>query len=196
MADATWRKVSDGEAIAVVPTGSAASGATDSGNPIKVGGVNNTSLPTLTNGQRGDLQLDTNGRLITLPSATYLSTPPTLTNATSTSLQSDTNGNLKITEDYSFSNITTNTTTVVKSGAGYVSHFTVNNPGKFTVAELVITVYDNTSAAGTKIGTWTMPVVATAQSIPPQILNCKFGTGLTVVTSGPTVAANITFYYR
>ena len=39
-------------------TGNVASGATDSGNPVKVGGVYNTSAPTLTNGQRGDGQMD------------------------------------------------------------------------------------------------------------------------------------------
>ena len=38
--------------------GNVASGATDSGNPVKVGGVYNTTRPALTNGQRGDLQLD------------------------------------------------------------------------------------------------------------------------------------------
>lgn len=45
--------------------GNVASGATDSGNPVKVGGVYNTSAPTLTNGQRGDLQVDANANLKT-----------------------------------------------------------------------------------------------------------------------------------
>lgn len=43
--------------------GTVASGAADSGNPVKVGGVFNTTLPTLTNGQRGDLQLGSRGGL-------------------------------------------------------------------------------------------------------------------------------------
>lgn len=43
--------------------GNVASGATDSGNPVKVGGIYNTTLPTLTVGQRGDMQLDANGSL-------------------------------------------------------------------------------------------------------------------------------------
>lgn len=46
--------------------GNVASGTTDSGNPIKVGGVYNTSAPTLTNGQRGDLQVDVNSNLKTV----------------------------------------------------------------------------------------------------------------------------------
>ena len=43
--------------------GNVASGATDSGNPVKVGGVFNSSPPALATGQRGDLQLDTSGNL-------------------------------------------------------------------------------------------------------------------------------------
>lgn len=39
------------------------SGATDSGNPVKIGAVYNTTAPTLTNGQRGDVQLDSRGNL-------------------------------------------------------------------------------------------------------------------------------------
>jgi hypothetical protein len=47
--------------------GNVASGATDSGNPVKVGGVYKVVPPVLTDGQRGDLQLDpySNLRLIT-----------------------------------------------------------------------------------------------------------------------------------
>lgn len=47
--------------------GNAASGATDSGDPVKVGGIFNTTLPTITNGQRGDLQLDNRARPIISP---------------------------------------------------------------------------------------------------------------------------------
>lgn len=47
--------------------GSVASGATDSGNPVKVGGVFNTTFPTLSDGQRGDIQLDSSARQIIAP---------------------------------------------------------------------------------------------------------------------------------
>jgi hypothetical protein len=43
--------------------GNVAAGAADSGNPVKAGGVYNTSPPTLSNAQRGDLQIDVNGNL-------------------------------------------------------------------------------------------------------------------------------------
>lgn len=49
---------------AVTSTGSVAAGATDSGNPVKVGAVYNSAKPTLTTGQRGDLQLGTRGSLV------------------------------------------------------------------------------------------------------------------------------------
>jgi len=46
---------------ALIANGGIASGAADSGNPVKVGGRYNSTPPTLTNGQRGDLQLNASG---------------------------------------------------------------------------------------------------------------------------------------
>lgn len=45
--------------------GLVASGVADAGNPLKVGGVYNTTQPTLTNGQRGDAQLSTRSAFLT-----------------------------------------------------------------------------------------------------------------------------------
>lgn len=44
--------------------GNTASAATDSGNPVKVGGKYNSTLPTFTDGQRADVQLDSRGRVL------------------------------------------------------------------------------------------------------------------------------------
>lgn len=52
---------SDNTAFPIIAAGNAASGVADSGNPVKVGGVYNSTKPTYTNGQRGDLQIDTRG---------------------------------------------------------------------------------------------------------------------------------------
>lgn len=41
--------------------GNVASAAADSGNPVKVGGVYNSTLPTFATGQRGDFQIGTRG---------------------------------------------------------------------------------------------------------------------------------------
>lgn len=46
-----------------VVTGNVAAAATDSGNPVKVGAVYNSTAPTYTNGQRTDLQSDSLGNL-------------------------------------------------------------------------------------------------------------------------------------
>lgn len=53
--------------LAIVPAsdwgvqGDVASAAADSGNPVKVGGKYNSTIPTFTNGQRGDFQIDAQG---------------------------------------------------------------------------------------------------------------------------------------
>lgn len=64
-AQANTQSVFQGNAASlnVAAVGNVASGVTDSGNPIKVGGIYNASAPTFTNGQRGDLQLDSSGNL-------------------------------------------------------------------------------------------------------------------------------------
>lgn len=49
--------------VPVAATGNVAAGATDSGNPVKVGAIYNATRPTYTTGQRGDLQVDTRGSL-------------------------------------------------------------------------------------------------------------------------------------
>jgi hypothetical protein len=45
----------------LIAVGNVASAATDSGNPVKTGGKYNSTKPTLTNGQRGDTQVEING---------------------------------------------------------------------------------------------------------------------------------------
>lgn len=69
--------------------GNVASSATDSGNPVKVGGVNNTTQPTLTDGQRGDLQMDTRGNTRTVAmvgnNATLVATAATSADGVATS---------------------------------------------------------------------------------------------------------------
>lgn len=47
----------------VIAAGDVASGAADSGNPVKIGGKVNTTLPTYSDGQRGEAQISTRGAL-------------------------------------------------------------------------------------------------------------------------------------
>ncbi len=78
-------------------------------------------------------------------------------------------------------NVSTNTTTNIKSGAGFLHRITVNNPG----SSWTITVYDSTSGSGTKLATITPSLVGSLE------YDVEFTTGLTVVTSG-TTAGDIT----
>jgi hypothetical protein len=64
----TWDRLGGTAANGVYAQGAVASGSADNGNPVKVGGRYNSTLPTLTNGQRGDLQLFSNSVLYVLPS--------------------------------------------------------------------------------------------------------------------------------
>lgn len=89
----------------------------------------------------------------------------------------------------SFLNITTATTTTVKSGQGYFARLVVNKH----VASGVITMYDSTSAGGTKIGTITEGGSLLADPPIHAEYGLFFSLGLTVVTSA---AEDLTFVYR
>jgi hypothetical protein len=80
-------------------------------------------------------------------------------------------------------NITTATTTVVKGSAGILRRITIN-----TTAAGAITVYDNTSATGTKIATFPLSV-----GVGSYEFGCRFNTGLTVVTAA---ASDITVIWE
>lgn len=93
----------------------------------------------------------------------------------------------RVMEDYSYSNINTSTTTVVKSGKGTIKSISVNIKG--TVASGVI-VYDNTSASGSKIAT-----IDSLTFMGQLNLGVIFNTGLTIVTTG-AAAPDITVIYK
>ena len=88
----------------------------------------------------------------------------------------------------SYTNITGQTTTVVKPGPGVLHAICFNNP----TATEVITLFDNASAAsGTKIGTITVPA-------NPQLgcltYNVNFNVGLTVLTA--TASSDLTLAWE
>ncbi len=80
---------------------------------------------------------------------------------------------------YKYRNIAGAATTVVKSGPGRLVQINVNK----TIASSTITIYDNTSAAGTKIATITNPGTLHQDQFDFPY-NLQFNTGLTIVTSG------------
>lgn len=87
----------------------------------------------------------------------------------------------------SFSNINTNTTSTVKSGAGVLKRIVVNKVG---ASSNTCTIYDNTTATGTIIGT--IDPVHTQMVFEYDLV---FSTGLTIVTANGT-AADITVIYK
>lgn len=94
-----------------------------------------------------------------------------------------TNDVQKVEQRFNSSNITTATTTTVKTGAGMLHSITIN-----TTAAGTITIYDNTAGSGTKIGT-----IAASAAGPTFMYNVSFSTGLTIVTGA---ASDITVSYR
>lgn len=104
--------------------------------------------------------------------------------------EDQTNDVLKAEQQFTYTNITTQTTTTIKSGAGYLDSFVINTP----VASAVWTIYDNTAGSGTKIGTVTLPGTLLSSGPITVFYHAKFVTGLTVVTSGAT--ADSTFATR
>ena len=150
-------------------------------------GIYNASPITLTDGRGSSLAVDINGKLLTTStisgtvaatqSGTWTVQPGNTANTTPWLVQ----------QSFSNTNITTATTTTVKSGAGVLHQVTVNTKG--TIAS-TITIYDNTAGSGTKIGTIDSLNLAGAFAY-----DVGFTTGLTLVTTG-TVAPDISVVYR
>ncbi len=90
---------------------------------------------------------------------------------------------------YQYLNITGTGTALARTGNGILHTVCFNNP----IGSSTITIYDGTSAAGTKIGTITLP----ATGFLPQCLlyDVAYGIGLTLVT-GSATSSDITVSYR
>lgn len=104
--------------------GNVAAGSSDSGNPVKVGGVHLTSPPALTNSQRGDLQVDTSGNLM-INNAAYIDACPSIipiAQSASADLKTSTNkihicGVLLVTSSAQNFSLTEGTGTLCATGA-------------------------------------------------------------------------------
>ena len=124
--------------------GGVASGATDSGNPIKVGGVYNSTAPTLTTGQRGDIQLDSRG-------------DTQINSATLISGEDQTNNVMRVEGQFSGTQCTADTQ--VKASAGFLHSVTIQSTDAVPTAGTII-IYDNTAESGTIV--CSINVIATA----------------------------------
>ncbi len=139
-------------------------------------GIYNSTPITLSNEEGAALALNSSGQALT-------------DLATALAGEDVANDVIKVEQRFSYANIVlaAPTTTVVKSGAGFLHSITFNKP----VATGVVTIYDNTAASGTLIGTITVP----ASPMPVTLFyDAAFTTGLTIVTA--TAAQDITVSYR
>ena len=93
-----------------------------------------------------------------------------------------------------YANISTNTTTVLKYGAGTLHRIVINKVG---LTNNTLTIYDNTTGTGTTIATITMAKGTQASDIPVSVDygSLAFSTGLTIVTATGT-APNVTVVYE
>lgn len=87
---------------------------------------------------------------------------------------------------YNYSNISTNTTTIVARGKGTLHSIVINTSG---ASSNTCTIYDSTTGSGTKIAT-----IDTAGNTGTIIYDVYFTNGLTIVTATGT-PADITVTY-
>ena len=129
--------------------GNAASGATDVGNPVKTGGVYNTSAPTLTNGQRGDTQMDVNAntKMVEQRAPVY---------------ENNTTGKAIVEKNYSTTRVTADGQ--IKASAGFVNHISFAATG--TVTAGTITLYNNTAESGTVLWSGIIQVGTAPVTVP------------------------------
>jgi hypothetical protein len=116
---------------------------------------------------------------------------PSINSQGQTSCQDVTSANpFPVAGAYNYTHITTDATTVIKTGAGLLHSVCINTP----VASETVTIDDATSATTPTIAVLTIP--ATITSAMPQcvIYDVVFSTGLTVVTA--TAAGDITVSWR
>jgi hypothetical protein len=86
---------------------------------------------------------------------------------------------------FQYQNITTQTTTVIKSSTGYLHTVCINTPA----ATGTVTMYDNTAASGTKLGT----ITSFASAPACFTYDVAFWTGLTIVTAVASPDVTVSF---
>lgn len=137
--------------------GSVASASTDSGNPIKTGSVFNSTLPTVTTGQRVDSQADSNGRHIVTNAPLDGSKPTYSASATSLATAATATDIFTISGSASktirITRIALTLTTTAGSGIGLnislIKRSALDTGGTSTTATNA--PHDSSSAAGTAI---------------------------------------------
>lgn len=150
-------------------------GASSKPHVLMVGGVVRSTAASYGEGTAAVARMDTSGNL-------------QVNLANKIAGEDQTNDVLKVEQQFSYTRISTATTTVVKASAGFLHAIVF---GKHVAAETV-TVYDNTAGSGTIAYKYTegASVLSDNQTI---IVDAKMPTGITVVTDQAT---DVTFIWR
>lgn len=192
-------RITDGanSSVATPLTILAASTAAGTGNTSAVVALSpNSPLPPGTNVIGATTADGTIGSAI--PSAAHLTGASDGTNTRAVGAQTSTTNPVAgsyfiqtVPMTYSFNNLTGAATTTVKSGAGTLHEFCINNDDVSATAA----IFDNTAGSGTHIATITNTLGGGATISTNCLLHdVAFSTGLTVVTTGAT--ANYTVIYK
>ena len=128
--------------------GNVASGAADSGNPVKVGLKVNVTSPTFTDGDRADLQGDINGFLKSREQYAPL-------------YENNVTGKAVVEHQYTNARVTADGQ--VKATAGFIHTVTFSATGAVTAG--VITIYNNTAESGTVLWSGTIQVATAPVTI-------------------------------
>ena len=222
MGDGTWAEVVSAGGSGTTASqvqGNVASGSADSGSPVKVGGVYNTTPPTLTNGQRGDLQLDNRGKLHVAALVAVATPADAVGNAMQAPAGVDSGGTQQSIifqgRHWLFNGTTWDrargdtTGAYVVEQASAVGGYSFSNlkanatttiksgAGKLHSISIntkgitnTVTVYDNTAGSGTTIAT-----IDSTLGQSTLLYDLAFATGLTIVIAGGT-AADVTITYK
>lgn len=182
-----------------IVVGNVASGATDSGAPVKVGGVYNSTPPTFTNGQRGDMQLDAGGNLRINTRTSQIQVNPTITASSQYTAGNVVGGLLTFAAavDAQLSGVLLSVTVVAKSAqtTGYKLYLFSQNPTNSTwtdktapainVADLPYLI-DVVTLGGSDSGLGTMTINATDGINRSLVLGTTSLYGILVCTGTPT----------
>lgn len=152
-------------------TGNVSAGATDSGNPVKTGGIYTTTIPLLTTGQRGDTQLDENSARIAIQNvAAYAA------------------------EQKVFSGTTVSTLTV---GTTETALYLFKNPSGSSIKARIFKIVLTVNGSATFRFYHTPTITANGTAITPINQRIMTSPASAVVTPfySPTISANGTFMY-
>jgi len=157
--------------------GNVASAATDAGNPVKIGGKYATSAPTLTNGQRGDVQLDVNANLKSVEQY-------------APGYEDNANNKAIVEHRYSYARVTADGQ--VKASAGFI-HTVTLSPTTATPTAGLVTIYDNTAGSGTIVFSEWFFATDVAHTV---ILDVSCATGIYVEYDAAVTNMSVTVSYR